>query len=940
METKTEIHALKARIRELEAMLADLGTGGQEPGSLCRTSAGMSSRFLRLMADTVPDLIWAKDMQDRFIFANKAMCRHLIMCDTTDEPLGKTDIFFALREKSRGFHHTFGEICVNSDQMVKDTNQPGRFVEEGYVRGQYLVLDVHKAPLFDENGAMIGTVGCARDITQEKEFEKKLMYSHEQFTTVLDNLDSAVYVADMDTHEILFVNRTAADYAKSHPSWLVGKICWQVFQKDQKGPCSFCNNPRLLDENGNPNGVHIGESHNTLFNRTFETHDQAIQWPDGRIVRLEIATDITKQNQAMAALKKSEERFRKMADLLPIPIGEYDFDYTVFYSNRAGLDWFGYRGGGKNGKVKVTDLIPGEDSLLLEKLTLAVRQGQDPGPVEMRFIKQDGSELYGQIYLAPIKDQEEIIGVRACFQDLTERRKVEAALRESEKKYRTLFNGLDDAIMVHPFVDEGFKPFVEVNDVACSRYGYTREEFRHMTPMDICRSGNAARHATCEARQALMAAGRKTMEVVHMDASGRTFPVEVTSSIFDFYGRAMILSAARDITDRKRSEQDRADALKFAAEQEKYALVGQVAGKMAHDFNNILMAIMGHAEISILDCRDDQILESLNIILEQTRRGRVLTQNLVAFAKDQEPREEFFNVNEKIDLVINLLRKELKSINLIRGFNFDIPDLLADPGMIEHVLVNLIQNAIHAMSLTPDPVLTIRTHSDGRNLFIDIVDNGCGIPPRHLKEIFTPSFTLKGSRDTIGAYSPGIKGTGYGMANVKKYIEKHNGAISVDSAPGQGTRITLSIPLMNRDLTPGEQAALSHQILVREKRVLLVEDEPAIAAILLRILGSEPFHHDVVVAHDGDKALDAFENQDFDIISLDYLLPGGMTGLDVYRHIRKHNTRVPILFVSGNIEFLESMKDLKALDPNLDYLSKPCSNMAYVRKINQQLQQP
>ncbi len=129
--------------------------------------------FFQLMIDNVPDLIWAKNINDEFVFVNKAICDSLLMCGSTDEALGKNDAYFATREREAGHNHTFGEICVNSDQIIKDTKKPGRFIEEGFVRGKYLVLDVNKAPFFNRQGQMIGTVGCGRDITDRKMKEKE-----------------------------------------------------------------------------------------------------------------------------------------------------------------------------------------------------------------------------------------------------------------------------------------------------------------------------------------------------------------------------------------------------------------------------------------------------------------------------------------------------------------------------------------------------------------------------------------------------------------------------------------------------------------------------------------------------------------------------------------------------------------------------------------------
>ncbi|NKQ34987.1 MAG: GAF domain-containing protein [Chloroflexi bacterium] len=129
-------------------------------------------RMVRLMCDNVPDMIWAKDMEKRFIFTNKAICEKLLHAKDTEEPIGKTDLYFARRERQMRPNdpdwHTFGEICVNSDSVVMD-QKPQRFDEWGNVRGQFLFLDVYKAPFWNEAGEMIGTVGCGRIVTQEKQ---------------------------------------------------------------------------------------------------------------------------------------------------------------------------------------------------------------------------------------------------------------------------------------------------------------------------------------------------------------------------------------------------------------------------------------------------------------------------------------------------------------------------------------------------------------------------------------------------------------------------------------------------------------------------------------------------------------------------------------------------------------------------------------------------
>jgi len=347
---------------------------------------------------------------------------------------------------------------------------------------------------------------------------------------------------------------------------------------------------------------------------------------------------------------------------------------------------------------------------------------------------------------------------------------------------------------------------------------------------------------------------------------------------------------------------------------------------------------MGNAQLALVNSKEAKTIKTLELIFNQTIRGKSLTRNLIAFARDQEPKQEFFRISEKIDLVLNLMRKDLEEIELIKEDNSSVPDLLADPGMIEHALVNLIQNSIHATSMNESPRIIVRTYSLDNKICFEIEDNGCGISKENRENIYEPSFTLKGSKDVTGSYKSGIKGTGYGMSNVKKYIEQHKGNISIESELGSGTKFTISLPVIKKELTIEEKIELREEIKHFEKYILLVEDETAISNVQYRILTDEPCNHKVDIAINGQVAMDLFDRNKYDFISLDYVLPGRITGMDIFSHVRKTNKAIPILFISGNIEFLESIKELKQKDAYIDHLSKPCQNKDYVNGINELLE--
>ena len=538
----------------------------------------------------------------------------------------------------------------------------------------------------------------------------------------------------------------------------------------------------------------------------------------------------------------------------------------------------------------------------------------------------------------------EFSSITAKFEQMAQRIKDrEASLQKSEKWYRLIAENVADIIWT---TDMDLK-FTYISPAVYQQRGYTVKEA-------MAQSLNETIHPDSLEKALILFGGK--MEFIEAGNPEGWEPAIFEMKQFCKDGTIIytsnnarilqgpdkqpqgILGVTRDINRQKQAEKEKIKAQKLAGEQKKLALVGQVAGKMAHDFNNILGIIMGNTELSLLNCKDAETRRILELIFEQTIRGKNLTKNLVAFARDQEPKQEFFSVSEKIDLVVNLMRKDLEGIDLIKESKPEIPDLLADPGMIEHALVNLIQNSLHAISMTEHPRIIIRTYCLDNFICFEIEDNGCGIPKEHIQTIYDPSFTLKGNKDLTGSYTTGIKGTGYGMSNVKKYIEQHKGSVFVESKVGSGTKFIISLPIVKKELTDEEKIEIREGLSYFEKNILLVEDETSISEVQYKVLTHEPCRHKVDMADNGQSAMDLFDTNEYDFISLDYILPGDINGMDVYQYVRKTNKSIPILFISGNIEFLESIKELKYNDPYVDHLSKPCQNKDYVDSVNKLLE--
>jgi PAS domain S-box-containing protein len=196
--------------------------------------AGHEATLLQMMCDNVPDMIWAKDVDKKYLFANKAICEQLLNARDTEEPLGKDDLFFAERERvshpGNPEWHTFGEICLDSDAIVLNSREAGRFDEYGNVHGEFLYLDVHKAPFWDDAGKLIGTVGSARNVTKDRKTEESLRRSEDRFKTIFHNTDISIWEEDFSQLKLAveaLKEQGVADmraYLREHPEFLTQMV--------------------------------------------------------------------------------------------------------------------------------------------------------------------------------------------------------------------------------------------------------------------------------------------------------------------------------------------------------------------------------------------------------------------------------------------------------------------------------------------------------------------------------------------------------------------------------------------------------------------------------------------------------------------------------------------------------------------------------------------
>jgi len=366
------------------------------------------------------------------------------------------------------------------------------------------------------------------------------------------------------------------------------------------------------------------------------------------------------------------------------------------------------------------------------------------------------------------------------------------------------------------------------------------------------------------------------------------------------------------------------------AQATKMQVVGQLAGGVAHDFNNILTAIIGHCDLMLMrHTPGDSDYDDIQQIKSNSNRAAGLTRQLLAFSRQQTLRPQVLQLPDVVSEVSHLLKRLLgETVELVVKHGRNLGPIRADPGQLEQVIINLAVNARDAMAGKGGGTLTIQTYSVkadkvaelGSDILpvadysaLSVTDTGTGIPPSVLGKIFEPFFTTK----EVG------KGTGLGLSTVYGIVKQSGGFIFADSKVGEGTRFVIYLPVHREE----GRAAKSRKTEKAKKdelwgsgTVLLVEDEPTVRSVAERALTRHGYT--VVTADNGEDALEILaKGEKFDLLISDVVMPG-MDGPTMVREARESRPDLKILFMSGYAE--EQLR--KSIDlENVNFLPKPFS---------------
>ncbi len=387
----------------------------------------------------------------------------------------------------------------------------------------------------------------------------------------------------------------------------------------------------------------------------------------------------------------------------------------------------------------------------------------------------------------------------------------------------------------------------------------------------------------------------------------------------------------QEVAERMKTETALRESQQTVLRQERLASVGQLSAGIAHEFNNILTVIQGHASLVLESGNHDEITEaSLHHIAESAERAATLTRQMLAFGRKQLIRHQSFDIAEMIHRMGEMLERIVcENIKFNCTSQSPVPHIWADPGMMEQIIMNLVLNARDAMPKGGEITLSVTSmeitsemtarlqnghgaeRREGRFICLAVSDTGCGMSEETLKHVFEPFFTTK----DVG------KGTGLGLATVYGIVQQHNGWIEVSSLPEKGSAFRIYLPQAqpNSRVTPtSEQTA--PKALQQKNRILVVEDQVALRNLVRTVLTRHGFH--VMEAATGREALLAWEHRasEIDLLFTDLMMPDGVLGHELAEKMKAANPNLRVLFTSG---YSEDVLENSPASERIQLLQKP-----------------
>ena len=881
--------------------------------------------LLSTMMNALPDRIYVKDIESRFMLNNLAHIRAL-GAQSQEDVLGKTDYDFRPPD--------LADRYVADDRRVIQSGQPliGREELTPLSTGGRGWLSVNKVPLRDPEGKIIGLVAISRDITERKQAEQRLEEERNLLRTIIDAIPDAIAVKNTGRRFVL-ANRAAVRALKRDSEDEI------IARKDEDLiPESVSRQAIGEEENvlatGRPFFDNVGRSkinpETDEIERCILISKIPLREQSGEVTGLVgIDRDVTELKQAEEMLEKERTLLLTLIESIPDEVCLKDLRHRYLVANRASMKALGVTSvQALIGKTD-HDFVPqdlAQEHVAEEEAIL--ESGEPLINRERTMVDPNTGEIEKCLLTTkvPVKDNTgKAVGILVVNRHITERKRAEEALRASEEKFRALFEESKD--IVYFSTVEG--KLLDINAAGIELLGYASKQ--EMLQIDLTHAGYAdAKDKKRFERQMDQQGFVKDFEVVlRRKDGGKLTVLETATAVRDNQGRIVqYRGIMRDITKQRQLERQFIQAQKMES-------IGTLAGGIAHDFNNILAIILGH--ITLVERYKDtpaKLAHSVKTMAAAVERGTALVRQLLTFARKTQTLLESVRVNEVIEELMKLLRETFPTtIDISAQLDPKVPSIDGDPTQIQQVLLNLSVNARDAMPMGGSLTFTTRLVS-GEELakrFLDahersyvgisMRDTGIGMDEATKSHIFEPFFTTK----ELG------KGTGLGLSVVYGIVGAHRGFIEVESTLQAGSTFHLYLPA-SRTIheTFREKRAAAEEVRGGTETVLVVEDEEALRELAKQALVEKGYR--VIEARDGNQAVELYKARwdQVDLVVSDMGLPK-IGGYDVFLEMKSKNPRVKMVLASG---YLEPELKLEILRSGVkDFIQKPYTREALLKCV-------
>ncbi len=742
-----------------------------------------------------------------------------------------------------------------------------------------IAWEITSSPMFDEDGSVYAVVEITRDISNRKKTEEALSQSQQHLQAILQAMQDLIFVVDREGKCLSFF--WGKEKYDTNPPDLIGKKVDKLLPRNVAN--LFREKSRWVFENAQPvdyeNSLSWGGK--TLwFSMTlspiFDQNEEVS-------AVLTTGRDITYRKRIEDALDAERRQFLSIFDSIDEIVYVSDpHTHELLFANKAARQTYGAEILGK----KCYRTLHGRKRPC-EFCTNSRIFGENLGKSYIWVFKNQKNNRYYRCIDRAIRWPDGRMVRYEMAIDITERVEAEKALIESEQKYRELVEHANSIIIKMDL--KGNITFF--NEYAQKFFGYTASEIMGKNVVGTI--------VPSELRDMILDIPKYPMkyqvnENVNTTKDGRQVWVSwANKPILNAKGKSVgTIAIGHDITDRKQMEERFLQAEKLKA-------LGEMAGGVAHDFNNFLAAILGRAQLMKLSLTthgdkdrrlsSKTLLYGLDVIERAASDAAETVRRIQEFTRTKaEKKFVQVDLNQLIKEVLELTRPRWKDESESRGIRFRIREELKAcrpvagiPSELREVLINLVINALDAMPSGGE--LKIRTETNEQFNCVSVADTGIGIPEELQRKIFDPFLTTKGP-----------KSSGLGLSVSYGIIERHGGEISLSSGEGKGTTFYVKLPTAERSRSEEAQEDLTERS--EKANILVIDDEPEIRNSLSEILSLEG--HSVAVAEDGKEGLSTFKTGQFDMVLTDLGMPG-MSGWQVAREIKTIDPHTPVAIITG-----------------------------------------